>query len=164
MWRTETDSAFLHGSSWYLKIKKWPQQRMDLLRCLVMALGFQTLDLLMDFRTKTCRRCSRTQQLRLWSVECGALAKHKQTAVEWKHGIDRAAQPLFYRWEKSPDVFFFPVLAQHLITSTNFTLATRARAAVWGALCMHVKVLFFSTLMGTLCMQKIPPYRTRLVL
>jgi hypothetical protein len=42
---------------------------MGLQRCLLMALGFQTLDLLMDFQTKTCRMCSRTQQLRLWSVE-----------------------------------------------------------------------------------------------
>jgi len=45
-------------------------------------LGLQTLDLLMDFQTKTCRWCSRTQQLKLWSVERGALAMHKQTTVE----------------------------------------------------------------------------------
>jgi hypothetical protein len=128
---------------------KWPQQRTGFQRCV-----------LMDLQTKTCRRCSRAQQLGLSSVECGALAEHKQTAIEWKHGIDREAHALFYRWKKSRHGFFAIVAQRHV---HKFDLQTRGLGSSMEGL-VHVKPLFFSRLMEALCMQKMPPYRAPRVL
>jgi len=47
-----------------------------------------------ELPNKDLEKCAHTQQLSVSSVECELLAKHNQTAVEWKHGIDRASTAL----------------------------------------------------------------------